>query len=581
LADTLIDKMLPATLVCRLAALLGLLALACSNNGAVGSAQSPLAGNQALRFPIQQDLGTLDPAMIQSETDAGIAQNLFDGLLKFDGNLNVAPDIALRLPDVSSDGLTYTFKLRPDAAFSNGDAVTSKDVLYSWNRAAAMQGPYAANLSPIAGYDKVAGNQASGAALRDLLEKKDPTVTMSGLTAPDDTTVVVKLASAAGWFESAIAQHAAVGTVVDQNVVRNDFDGWWKKPDTLVGTGAFKLVTNTPGQAYEFGAVSSWWGRPKPTLKSVHVDVVADAGAAVTKYQQGGFDLVGYGGYPVPSAEVAKVQKNQLVLAVKNKHYWVSFNLLTDTRRTAAGPFTVDGGKAAHDLRLAFAISVDRVQLARDVCANTVCVGATGGLIPKGMLGYLGDGSDPLAAFDPVRARALLHSADPLGVKVKGLVYTYDPEGPFNEPVARFLQAQWLANLGVTVTLAAAPHSRFVTERLSGHYVLSRDGWAASYNHPQDWFDNLWGSVAGCPDVSCTSGYDTKAYDQLLARADAEPLPAAIPDYKALSRQLIDDAAYVPLFYPVQAFLFKPYVLGAGSNNMYDYRWDQIQLVSH
>ena len=576
--------MLPASSARRFAAFAGLLLIACSNNGPVGSAPSPLAGDQTLRFPIQQDLGTLDPAMIDNEAEANIAQNLFNGLLKFDGNLNVAPDIAVRLPDISSDGLTYTFKLRSDVTFSNGDPVMSRDVLYSWNRAAAMQGPYAANLSAIAGYDKVSANQASGAALEALLERQDPTVTMSGLTAPDDQTVVVKLTAASGWFESAIAQHSVAGMLVDQKAVKNDLDGWWKSPATLVGTGAYKLTAHTPGKSYDFSAVASWWGRPRPTLRSVHIDDVADPEAALAKYQQGGFDLLGYAGYGPPAADVARLpgaQKSELLLAVTNKDYWVSFNLVADAKRPAGGPFTMDGGKAAHDLRLAFSMSIDRAQLTKDVCANVTCVAATGGLIPKGLLGYLGDGSDPLATFDPVKARALLQSADPQGAKSKGLVYTYDPEGPFNDAVARFLQAQWLANLGVTVKLETAPHSRFITERLNGHDVLSRDGWAADYNHPQDWFDNLWGAVAGCPDTSCTSGYDTKAYDQLLAKADAEPLPASIPDYKTLHRQLIDDVAYIPLFYPVDAFLFKRYVLGAGSNNMFDYWWNQIQLVSH
>jgi ABC-type oligopeptide transport system substrate-binding subunit len=316
----------------------------------------------------------------------------------------------------------------------------------------------------------------------------------------------------------------------------------------------------------------------------VHVDVAPDPEAAMTKYEQGGFDIYGYAAYAPPAADVAKIpaaQKNQLLLAVKNKHYWVTFNLVADARRPAAGPFTLDGGKASHDLRLAFALSIDRTALAKEVCANVTCVAASGGMIPKGLLGYLGDGSDPLAAFDPVKARALLRSADPSGVKSRGLVYTYDPEGPFNDAVAKFVQAQWLTNLGVTVKLATVPRSRFITERLTGHYVLSRDGWAADYNHPQDWFDNLWGAVAGCPDTSCSSGYDTRAYDQLLAKADAEPLPASIPDYKTLNRQLIDDVAYIPLLYAVDAFLFKPYVLGAGSNNLFDYWWDQIQLVSH
>ena len=556
----------------------------CSNGTPVGNPPTALASDQTLRFPIQHDLSTLDPAMIDSESEADIGQNLFDGLLKFDGNLNVVPDIATSLPSISADGLTYTFKLRPDVTFSNGDPVTSSDVLYSWNRAAAMQGPFATNLSAISGYGKVAANQASGAALEALLEKADPAVTMSGLSAGDDHTVVVELDGAAGWFTSAIAQPSVAAMVVDQKVVKSDFDTWWKKPATSVGTGAFKLAAHVQDQSYDFAAVGNWWGRPKPTLKTIHVDVVPDAEAAMTKYQQGAYDLYGYAAYAPPSADMAKIpatQKPQLLLSVKNKTYWASFNLVADAKRPAGGPFTLDGGKPSHDLRLAFAISIDRIKLAKDLCSDVTCVPATGGLIPKGLLGYLGDGSDPLAAFDPVRARSLLLAADPTGANSKGLVYTYDPENPFNEPAAKFVQAQWLANLGVTVKLQTVPHTRFITERLNGMYVLSRDGWAAGYNHPQDWFDNLWGQVAGCPDTNCTTGYDTRAYDQLLAKADAEPLPAAIPDYKTLNRQLIDDVAYIPLFYAVDAFLFKPYVLGAGSNNMFDYYWNQIQITSH
>jgi oligopeptide transport system substrate-binding protein len=522
--------------------------------------------------------------MIATEAEANIAQNLFDGLLKFDLNLNVVPDLAASMPAISSDNLTYTFRLRQDATFSNGEPVRAKDVVYSWNRAAAMQGPYASNLSAIAGYDRVSGNQASGAALEAMLEKQDPTVTMSGLTAPDDETVVVRLTGAAGWFESAIAQPAVAGAVVDPRVVKTDPEGWWSKPETLVGSGAFKLAAHTPNQSYDFTAVPNWWGRPRPTLTAVHVEVAGDPDAAMTKYRQGGFDLFGYAGYGPPSGDVARLpvaQKSQLLLAVKNKDYWVSFNLVADSKRTGGGPFTLAGGKAAHDLRLAFALSVDRTSLVKAVCQGITCVAASGGLIPKGLVGYLGDGSDPLAEFDPVRARDLLQSADPTGAKRKGLVYSYDPENPLNEPVAGYLQAQWLTNLGVTVQLQTAPHSRFVTERLSGKYVLSRDGWAADYNHPQDWYDNLWGQAAGCPDTSCTSGYATRAYDQLLAKADAEPLTTSIPDYKTLNRQLIDDVVYIPLFYPVSAYLFKPYVLGAGANNIFDYWWDQIQLVSH
>lgn len=567
-------------------ALSALLVAACTGGSAGIPKPTGLSGDQTLHFPIQRDVGTLDPAMIDREADAEIAHNLFDGLLAYDANLNLTPDIAAAMPSVSSDGTTYTFKLRTDVRFWNGDKVTSRDVLYSWNRAAAMQGPFAANLSAIVGYERVSANQATGAALEALLEKDDPSVTMSGLSAPDDATVVVRLTGAAGWFESAIAQPSVAGMVVDENVVKGDFEEWWKKPETLVGTGAYKMLSHVPDQSLDFVAVPDWWGRPKPTLQLVHVEVAPDPAATLTAYGKGDYDLYGYGAYGPAATDVARIlatapQKAQVVLEVKNKTYFVSFNMVADARRPAGGPFTLDRGKLSHDLRLAFSLSVDRQKLASDLCADAVCVPATGGLIPRGLAGYLGDNNDPLAVYDPARARSLLQSADPDGTKTRNLVYTYDPETPFNEPTARFLQAQWQANLGITVGLQAIPHTRFITERLRGTYALARDGWAADYNHPQDWFDNLWGEGAGCPDVSCTTGYDTHAYDELLARADAEPLSEAVPDYKALSRQLIDDAAYVPLYYTVDPFLFKPYVVGAGSNNLFDYYWDQIQIGAH
>jgi len=499
--------------------------------------------------------------------------------------MEVEADIAAAMPDISSDGLTYTFKLRSDVTFSNGDKVTSKDVLYSWNRAAAIQGSYATNLSAIAGYAAVSNNQAFGPSLESLLEKRDPSVTMSGLTAPDAYTVVVRLSGPAGWFLQAIAQPAVVGMIVDQNVVKSNFENWWASPATLVGTGPYKMTAHTAGQSADFAAVPRWWGSPAPTLMQVHLEIATSSAAAISKYEQGGYDLYGYDGYGPAVDDVLRIQsspkdRSQVLLRPGNATYWVSFNLVADASR-AGGPFALNLGTSARDLRMAFDLAVDRTALAKQVCQELICVPATGGLIGNGLVGYLGSGADPLGAFDPARARALMDGVDPDRTKTRGLVYTYDPENPLSGPTAQFLQSQWLANLGVTVGLQAVPHSSFIGLRLKGRFVLARDGWAADYNHPQDWFDNLWGRIAGCPDTTCTTGYDTAAYDSLLAKADAEPAAAATDDYAALSHQLINDVVYLPLYYTQAVFLIKPYVKGAGANNLFDYPWDQIQIQSH
>jgi ABC-type oligopeptide transport system substrate-binding subunit len=578
--------------VLSIGAVAGLALAACGTSSTTGT---NLAADQTLKFPLLDDYATLDPGIADAETDQEIGQNLFNGLVKFDNNLNVVPDIASSVPTATDGGLTYTFTLRKDVTFSNGDKLTAKDVLYSWNRAAAMSGAYGTsyggNLSPITGYDKVSKSTAVGAALETLLEKSDPSVTMSGLTAPDGPTgytVVAKLSSPAGWWLSAIALTDSTGMVVDQNAVKQDFDNWWASPATAVGTGPYKMTARTPKQSEDFAAVSNWWGSPKPTVTKIHIDILQNAASAITAYEQGSYDIYGYGGWS-QAAGVADIQRiqntsnesKQLLLHPKVRTTWVTFNMVSDSSRPAKGPFTLAGGQSAHDLRMAFDLAVDKTKLASVVCGNILCSPATGGLITKGLTGYLGDNADPLAAFDPAKAKQLLKSADPDGKKTANLTYAYDPETPVFKDSAVFLQDQWQTNLGIKVNLISVSHHAFIQARLKGSYVLSRDGWQADYNHPQDWFSGLWGTALGCPDSGCTSGYATKAYDDLLAKANAEPLASALADYKALSQQLIDDVAYIPLFYSVGAFLIKPYVQGAGSNNFVDYPWNNLQILQH
>src|SRR5258708_9917482 len=320
-----------------------LVLVACGGGGGGGGAT--LASNQTLTFPILSDFGTLDPAVADAETDQEIQQNMFDGLVKFDNNLGIQPDLATTVPTASGDGLTYTFNLRHDVTFSNGDKFTSKDVLYSWNRAAAMQGSYATNLSPIAGYSTVSNNTASGAALEALLEKKDRPVTLTGLTAPDDYTVKVVLATPAGWFLTAIALAGSTGWIVDQNSVKSDFDNWWANPATAIGSGPFKMTSRVPKQSVDFAAVPNWWGSPKPTLTKVHLDVsVNDASTAITKYEQGGYDIVGYGGHsppplpPLPPDQASTTERPPPILPPAVPTSCVRLNHGPHAKRQARGP---------------------------------------------------------------------------------------------------------------------------------------------------------------------------------------------------------------------------------------------------
>ena len=582
----------------------GVLTMVACGGGGGGNTNTGKAAVQKLHFPVLQDPKTWDPGSIDAEVDSELMQNVYDNLWRFDDKLNVVPDIATDVPTtgnggISSDGKTFTVHLKQNVTFSNGDKVTSKDVLYSWNRAAALRGPYASSLGQIDGYSAVraAGKAfcAKGAdptachtAVETHLANNDPTLQMKGLTAADPYTVQIVLTDGCGWCVAAWTLQASVGSIVDQNVIKADPYLWWSKPAEQVGTGAYKMSAYVPKQSITFVKVDNWWGSPKPTLTEITLDI-KDPSTQTTNdaaWEQGSYDLIGFGGDSTqPIADILRYQKSdkfksQLLIQPKGRTTWLSFNI---GYPSTGGPF-VGQSDAAKGLRKAFALAVDKDALAKTVCQNITCAPANGGLITKGLLGYLGDNQDPLAKFDAPTAQGLLKQFDPSGTLTANLKYSYNTGAP-NDNVASFLQGQWQTNLNVKVTLDPHPDaSQFISDRLGGKFVMARDGWQFDYNHPQDWFDNLWGAIATGAN---TSGYgdpqgDPEAnYDSTLTAADKKPLTDAIADYKALSKMLSDDIAYIPLYYSVAQFLIHSYVHGAGSSAQADFYWDEISILQH
>ena len=330
------------------------------------------------------------------------------------------------------------------------------------------------------------------------------------------------------------------------------------------------------------------WGSPKPTLTEIDMDIKdpSTMSTTIAAWEQGSYDIVGYGGNSLlPVADILRIKNNssensQLLLQPKGRTTWVSMNI---GYPSTGGPF-VGESATAKGLRKAFALAIDKTALASTVCHNLLCAPATGGLITKGLIGYLGDNTDPLGKFDPTQAKALLAQYDPNHTLTANLKYSFN-SGGLNDPVASFIQGQWQTNLGVNVALDPHPDaSAFISDRLGGKFVMSRDGWQFDYNHPQDWFDNLWGADAAGAN---TSGYadptgdPNPTWDSTLAKADSEPIDQALPLYNQLSHMLASDVAYIPLYYSVGQFLIHSYVKGAGSNTQADYYWDEISLQSH
>jgi oligopeptide transport system substrate-binding protein len=544
---------------------------ACSGSTA-GPASNQLAADQTLRIPIDTEPSTgyngLDPAQLGSGShlEIAIAQNLFDGLYRYDDRMQEQPDIANGMPAISSDGLTYTFHLRHNVRFWNGDLVTADDVIYSWNRTVAKQAEFANVFQPVVGYDAVANAGAVTDASR------------LALAAPDPYTLVARLSAPAGYWLAELALSG--GWLVDQRAISEGGEEWWKIPKDLVGTGPFRLTEWTPDVELDFEAVSNWWGGSTGAVRRVELHV-ADSASQWSGYANGTYDLIGFGKRNLGFTDAAEIAALRADPSRRGQvHTWpfgttdmVGFNL-------QSGPFS--GYQAGRDLRRAFSQAIDRNKLAQAVCrGETVCAPATGGLISKGLTGYLGDGADPSARFDPVDARAAVKRLDPDGSLLKGLVYYY--RIPANDPaqaIAENLTAQWQSNLDVHVSTVGLDTATYIHNMLANRFLLFRKGWEADYDHPHDWYSNLLlGGLCGQP--SCGTVYDPPGYNALILSADQKPLVDALPDYIRVGRKVLDDTPVAVLLYLVRAAVIKPYVGGYGANALWETRWTSLEILQH
>jgi oligopeptide transport system substrate-binding protein len=443
--------------------------------------------------------------------------------------------------------------------FWNGDPVTAKDFIYSWNRTAHSGGDYDSLMAPVKGFDKV---QGKGKTAPDI----------EGLSAPDDYTLKAQLSEPAAYWTTEVALWGMA--VTDRKVIEaKGEDSWWTTPDGLVGTGPFKMSARTPKQSLDFVPVDNWWGGSTGALKKVHVEILEDQASQVKKYEQGGYDLVGYlDNFLTPEDAIRYKNSAQLSSQLKiipaARSTWIGFNY-------TKGPFK---GLAEGKLgRQALSEAIDRNQLTDVACAHSIqCVPATGGVIAKGLKGYLGDNQDPTATFNASKAKADLQQWDPTGTKLKGLTYSYNPTA-MNKATAENLVSQWKTNLGIDVKLEVVDRQTFFKGRNKFNYTIFRHSWSADYDHPQDWFDFLFVTGAG----SGGTGYSDSKVDDLVKKANQMPIDQALPLYKQAQQQMIDDFYGGPLYYSVKTEAFKPYLRGVGGNALYDYVWTDAKILQH
>jgi ABC-type oligopeptide transport system substrate-binding subunit len=340
----------------------------------------------------------------------------------------------------------------------------------------------------------------------------------------------------------------------------------------------------------EFEAVPNWWGGSTGALKKVHVDIGVDDVSQVKKFESGGYDLTGMANQAISPDDILRYKgdpaKSKLLTVYPGaRTTGVGFNFIkgpfASKPGTAPGEPTTNPSDPGKDGRIAFSKAIDRDQLAEVACAKKVtCATATGGYIPKGFKGYLGDGTDPNSKFDKAGALALYKKWDPDGSKVKGLEYRYN-KSSFLDKIAQNLQSQWKDNLGVDVKIVPSDFPTLSRDRKAKNVIMGRESWSIDYDHPQDWFDNLYTCAQAKIGRGNNTAYCNPALDKLAATANAKPLDSAIPDYYNAQKMLVEDVVWANMVYTTQPYLVQTYVKGAGYNSLYDFSWTEIRLLKH
>lgn len=490
----------------------------------------PLADNQTFTYRVLDEFPSIDPNLIEDVSGSDVGRNLFEGLLNQDAEGNVVPGVASSF-DVSEDGLTYTFHLRPEAKWSDGQPVTAGDFVYSWRRAAdpatASEYQWYMGLMALENVEEV----MAGSMPTDAL----------GVTALDDHTLEARLHTALPYFPQMVA-HTTTFPVPQWAI--EEWGDTWTQPGHMVSNGAYQLAERVPQERLVLTRNDQYWDNDNTIIDTVTALIINEENTALTRYLAGELDRtdVPAGQYPA----LHEQYPDQAVSVPNLCTYYLNINL------------TDGGNPALQDVRVreALALAIDR-----DVLVNNVLAG---GQVPAYSLTHWAIAGWEVPEVDYAgwtqaerdeRARELMAEAG------------YGPDGSplavdfiFNtseahQSVAVAVGQMWKQKLGVEMTLSNQEWQTFLTTRGNQDYEIARAGWCADYNEPSSFLD-IMQSESGYND----SKYDNPEYDahMLAARTAEDPMP----DYQAAEALLMRDFPVIDLYFYAEVFMLNPDIKG-------------------
>ncbi|MBB6249605.1 peptide ABC transporter substrate-binding protein [Nitrospirillum iridis] len=480
---------------------------------------------------------TLDPQHADLASESGVINDLLEGLLAPDGKGGARPALAESWT-ISPDGRIYTFKLRPDAKWSDGTPITADDFVFSWRRLADPR-----TVAPFAFYMWVVvnGEAIAKGAIKD--------VARLGVMALDARTFQVELVRPTAYF-LAMLQHQALFAVQRASV--EAYGDAFTQPGHYVSSGAYVLAENVPRDHLTLVRNPAYYDQAKVRIDTVRDLPLEERDVETRLFQGGGLMTT----YELPIDQVAWARsalKEAFVRSDAYDTYFLSFNLRNE-------PW-----KSQPKLREALSLAVDREGLASQVLQGEQPAYS---YVPPQAAGVGAAGYEPgwpawrtlTQADRDRRAKALLAEAGyGPGAPVPSISLLY-PLGGNWQAAAAAVAARWKATLGVDVRLDGQDFSAVSTQANEKRFKdIVFASWIGDYADANS-FLALMRSDAGQENYA---SYRNPLFDALMEEANGE----ADADRRAgllrrAERLMMDDTPVIPLFHKTMRRLVSPRVIG-------------------
>lgn len=504
-------------------------------------AESTSAGSGTLNIMLETPVESLDPQLATDGTSFEVIADYTDGLMQMDADGAAVPACAESY-EVSEDGTTYTFHIREDAVWSNGDPVTANDFVFAWQRAVdpANASEYSYMLSDI-------GQIVNAAEI--IAGEKD--VSELGVTAVDDKTLEVQLNVPVSYFLSLM--YFPTYYPVNQAFFESCGDTFATSPETTLSNGAFVLTSYEPAAtAFELVKNEDYYDADKVQLAGLNYQVIQDSQQALMSYQNGDLDTTLLNG-----EQVDQVKDDPEFTSVGAGYLWYISPNIKEVPELAN-----------LNLRLAMTFALDRDSICNDVLKDG-CAPTYTAVPPEFAAGP--DGSDFSAdqtmfadacAYDPDKALEYYEAAK---TELSQDTFTFDmvvdaDDAP--QKVAQVVKEQLETTLpGMTINLTIEPKKQRVEDMQNGNFQLALTRWGPDYADPMTYL-GMW-----VTDNSNNYGFWSNAdYDAIIAECttgdlctDPEGRWSALYDAEKI---VMDEAVIFPLYTQCNAEMVSSAVSG-------------------